>query len=87
MGSLGPLYDSGQYAELTGVILANSHYPMLVYNLARAESLSGRTGAAIEHVRQAIGAAEKFRHDARIDTDLDPLRQEPAFQSLISANP
>ena len=86
---LVPLYDSGQHAELASrlkaVIAANPQYPMLVYNLACCESLSGRTGEAIEHLRQAIDAAEKFRADARGDTDFDPIRDEPAFTALMSA--
>jgi mannose-6-phosphate isomerase-like protein (cupin superfamily) len=85
---LVPLYDSGQHAELASrlkaVIAANPQYPMLVYNLACCESLSGRTGEAIDHLRQAVEAAEKFRGDARGDADFDPIRDEPAFTALIS---
>jgi hypothetical protein len=57
---------------------------MLVYNLACCESLSGRTGEAIEHLRLAVEAAGRFRADARADTDFDPIRHEPAFQALIA---
>ena len=85
---LVPLYDSGQHAELasrlTEVIAANPQYPMLVYNLACCESLSGRTADAIGHLRQAVEAAEKFRADAQGDSDLDPIRDEPAFKALMS---
>ena len=85
---LVPLYASGQHAELasrlTEIIAANPQYPMLVYNLACCESLDGRTGEAIEHLRQAVEAAEKFRGDAQDDSDLDPLRDEPAFKALIT---
>jgi hypothetical protein len=84
-----PLYDSGQHAELASrlkaVIAANPQYPMLVYNLACCESLSGRTSEAIDHLREAIEAAEKFRADARGDADFDPIRDEPAFTALISS--
>ena len=57
---------------------------MLVYNLACSESLSGRTADAIEHLRTAVRASEKFRIDARSDSDFDPVRDEPSFQALIS---
>jgi hypothetical protein len=86
---LVPLYQSGQHAELASrlkaVIADNPQYPMLVYNLACCESLSGRTSEAIEHLRQSVEAAEKFRADARVDADFDAIRDEPAFQSLIAA--
>jgi tetratricopeptide (TPR) repeat protein len=85
---LVPLYQSGQHAELASrlkeLIAANPQYPMLVYNLACCESLSGRAGEAIEHLRQAVEASEKFRADAWSDSDLDPIRDEPAFRALIA---
>jgi hypothetical protein len=84
---LRPLYDSGAYAELSArledLIVANPQYPMLVYNLACSESLSGRTTDAIDHLRRAVGASEKHRADAREDSDFDSIRDEPAFKALI----
>ena len=84
---LRPLYDEGEHAELGArlkeLIAANPQYPMLVYNLACSESLSGRTTDAIDHLRRAIGAAEKHRADARADSDFDPIRDEPSFKALI----
>jgi hypothetical protein len=89
---LRPLYDEGRHAELSArleeLIAANPQYPMLVYNLACSESLSGRTTDAIGHLRSAIGASEKHRADARTDSDFDPLRDEPSFKVLIEeSNP
>jgi tetratricopeptide (TPR) repeat protein len=84
---LRPLYDRGEHAELRArledLIAANPQYPMLVYNLACSESLSGRTADAIEHLRRAAGASEKLRADARNDSDFDPIRDEPSFKALI----
>ena len=58
---LRPLYDNGEHAELRArlqdVIAANPQYPMLVYNLACSESLSGHTADAIDHLRSAVGAS------------------------------
>ena len=65
------------------LIAANPQYPMLVYNLACSESLSGRTADAIDHLRRAVGASEKLRADARKDSDFDPIRDEPSFKALI----
>ena len=84
---LRSLYDKGEHAELRAqledVIAANPQYPMLVYNLACSESLSGRTADAIDHLRRAVGASEKLRADARKDSDFDPIRDEPSSKALI----
>ena len=57
---------------------------MLFFNLACCESLSGRTGDALDHLRHAVEMSEEFRRSARDDSDLDPIRDEPAFKQLIS---
>ncbi len=84
---LRPLYDNGEHAELSArlqeLIAANPQYPMLVYNLACSESLSGRTTDAIEHLRQAVGASQKHRADAREDSDFDAIRDDPLFKEII----
>ena len=38
---------------------------------------------AIEHLRQAIEGSELFRDYAKGDSDLDPIREEPAFRELV----
>ena len=84
---LWPLYDRGEHAELQArledLIAANPQYPMLVYNLACSESLSGHTAEAIDHLRRAAGASEKLRADARQDSDFDPIRDDPSFKEVI----
>jgi len=57
---------------------------MLLFNLACCESLCGRTTEALDHVRHAIEMSEEFRQSASDDSDLDPIRDEPAFQQLIN---
>ena len=61
---LAPLYESGEYAEvadrLRGVVTAAPQYPMLFFNLACCESLSGRTSDALDHLRRAIEMSEEF---------------------------
>jgi hypothetical protein len=85
---LAPLYGAGKYAEVAdrlGVIVAASpQYPMLFFNLACCESRCGRTRDALNHLRHAIEMSEEFRATARADSDLDPIRDEPAFQQLIN---
>jgi len=57
---------------------------MLFYKLACSESQCGRTTEALEQLRQAIEMSEELRTSAREDSDLDPIRNEPAFTQLIT---
>ena len=47
-------------------------------------SQCGRTSDALDHLRHAIEMSEEFRDSAKDDSDLDPIRDEPAFKQLIS---
>ena len=84
---LAPLYGAGRYAEvadrLSALVEASPQYPMLFFNLACCESQCGRTGDALDHLRHAIDMSEEFRATARTDSDLDPIRDEPAFRQLV----
>jgi len=84
---LAPLYQAGEYAEVTARLAAlvegNPPYPMLFFNLACCESQCGRTSEALAHLRRAIEMSEEFRASARDDSDLDPIRNEPGFKQLI----
>jgi quercetin dioxygenase-like cupin family protein len=55
----------------------------VLFNLACAESLLGRTDDAIGHLEQSIANDESFRELARTDTDFDPIRDEPRFRELV----
>jgi hypothetical protein len=39
---------------------------------------------ALDHLRHAIEMSEEFRDSAKDDSDLDAIRDEPAFKQLIS---
>ena len=84
---LAPLYEAGQYAEvadrLTALVTVSPQYPMLLYNLACCESMSGRTSDALDHLRRAVELSAEFRDSAKGDSDLDAIRQEAAFGRLI----
>jgi hypothetical protein len=86
---LVPLYEAGEYAQvadrLSALVAAAPQYPMLFFNLACCESRCGRTCDALDHLRHAIEMSEEFRGSAQDDSDLDPIRHEPAFQRLLSA--
>jgi hypothetical protein len=49
-----------------------------------AVSLTGRTTDALGRLRRAIDMSEEFRGHAKRDSDLDPIRDQPAFRQLIS---
>jgi mannose-6-phosphate isomerase-like protein (cupin superfamily) len=82
-----PLYDAGDYAAVAdrgpAAIEAHPQYPEALYNLACCESLAGRPGEAIEHLRQAIDGSERLRSLAGEDSDFDPIRDEPGFRALV----
>ena len=81
------LYLDGKYDEAAdrgvGLIEANPEFADVAYNVACCESLAGRTADAIDHLRLAIERSERFREFAAGDTDLDPIREEPAFKELM----
>jgi tetratricopeptide (TPR) repeat protein len=83
-----PLYDAGRYAEAADkgrelIEARPDQASYLYYNVACCESLARRTADAIEHLRQAIDKWEGCRDTAKEDSDLDPIRDEPAFAELI----
>jgi hypothetical protein len=84
-----PLYEAGRYAEAADVgrrlIQARPDQVYLHYNVACCESLAGRPGAAVEHLRTAMQRWDGFRDMARNDGDFDAIRDEPAFRELIGA--
>jgi tetratricopeptide (TPR) repeat protein len=86
---LRPLYEAGEYAEVVDrgreVIEANPQYAEPMYNLACCEALAGREADAIEHLRLALERAEQLRSRARQDSDLDSIRDDPAFKELVGA--
>src|SRR5581483_4408812 len=85
---LVPLYEAGSYAEAADrgreLVEAHPEFPALLYNVACCESLAGRSADAIEHVRVAVERSDQLRALAAEDTDLDPIRDDPAFKELVS---
>ena len=75
---LNPLYEAGEYAEAADrgrqLVEAHPQYAGLLYNLACCESLAGRTGDAIDHLRLAIERSDESRSWAQDDSDFDPIR-------------
>ena len=81
-----PAYEAGDYEmviDRARVTLEASGYAMPLYNLACCEALTGRKEDAIGHLRGAFEGRPSLRDLAKEDSDLDPLRDEPAFRELV----
>jgi mannose-6-phosphate isomerase-like protein (cupin superfamily) len=81
-----PAYEAGEYQAVIDrarETLEASEYPAPLYNLACCEALAGRKEDAIAHLRVAFERRPSLRELAKKDTDLDPLRGEPAFRELV----
>lgn len=84
---LRKLYEAGDHAAVAArgsELLETYPYPGLAYNVACAESLSGQTQPAIDHLRIAVEGSDVLRDLAKTDSDLDPIRSEPAFEELFA---
>ena len=89
----GQHYEAGEYAEAADRVreMIDAHpeyaskppYAVLFYNVACFESLSGQRADALEHLRQALELSDDLRELAQSDSDLDPIRDEPAFKELV----
>ena len=82
------LYEEKKYAETADAArsaVEAAGYAMPLYNLACCEALAGRKDDALEHLRAAMekSSSDRLRAIAREDTDLDPIRDEPAFKELV----
>ena len=81
-----PAYEAGDHE---GVIargretLEASGYASPLYNLACCEALAGRKEDAVGHLRVAVERRPSLCDVAENDTDLDSLRDEPAFRELV----
>jgi hypothetical protein len=86
-----PLQPSTRRASSRGrdrgraLLAEHPEHPTLLYNLACCESLAGRPGDAIEHLRAAINLDEEFRPMAAQDSDFDSIRDQPAFRDLLGS--
>jgi mannose-6-phosphate isomerase-like protein (cupin superfamily) len=58
--------------------------PNVLYTLACLESLNGDTDSALEHLRQAVSGEPRIAKWAETDSDLDPVRDDPRFESAVA---
>jgi mannose-6-phosphate isomerase-like protein (cupin superfamily) len=85
-----PMYESGGYAEVIDrgrELIETTGYPEPLFNLACCESLTGRAADAVRHLQVALECTQRYRDRLRslaaIDTDFDPIHDEPGFQELV----
>jgi hypothetical protein len=83
------LYRADRFSEGADVLREgiehHPDHPGLYYNLACFESRAGASAAsAIRHLRRAIELHPSFREYAADDEDFDPIRDDPAFRSVIA---
>lgn len=80
------LYSAGEYekaAETYERLLAETPgEPRFLYNLACSEAQLGRKEQALDHLRQAIEINPHMRESAPMDSDFDPIRDEPEFSAI-----
>jgi Tetratricopeptide repeat len=78
-----PLLRAGRWEEAATVLeeglREHPENASLLYNLACAESQSGKVVEALTHLEEAVRRNPAYRETARSDTDFDPIRREPGF--------
>lgn len=70
---------------LTEVLQANDQEAIVHYNLACYWSLSGNVGAAVRCLAHAFELNPEYRDKVTSESDFDPIRNHPEFQSVISS--
>ncbi len=84
-----PAYEAGDYdavIDRARETLEASGYAVPLYNLACCEALAGRKEDAVGHLKTAVERRPSLRDLAKEDTDLDQLRDEPAFLELVDVD-
>lgn len=87
---LRPKFEAGDYEpvieELTRLVERHPQYATLLYNLACAESLSGRHEGALAHLRAAADLDQEMTAQfARQDSDFNPIRDDPRFAEIVGS--
>lgn len=69
---------------LEGLLEETPDDARVLYNLACAESLSGRREEAFDHLARAVELDDVFREAAENDADFEPIRDDERFRSAIA---
>ena len=63
---------------------ANPDQAIVYYNLACYQSLAGNKDAALEYLSQALIMQPGYRDHVAEESDFDPIRNDPDFQTLTA---
>ena len=84
---LVPLYRAGELEQvadrLDAALADDPPYSMIHFNAACIYSLTDQKEKALAHLRRAIDLSDQARELAKGDSDLDAIRDEPAFKELV----
>jgi hypothetical protein len=67
------------YDDAAQGLAEHPDHPSLHYDLACFASRAGRRETALDHLRRAFDGDPRTREWAATDTDLDPIRDDPAY--------
>lgn len=70
---------------LTETLQAHEQEAILHYNLACYWSLLGNVGSAVRSLAHAFEIDAEYRDLVATESDFDPIRSHPEFQSLVSS--
>ena len=70
--------------SLDQALAVNAKNAIVHYNLACYWSLGGNPPMALQYLAQAVTMDPQFRQLAERESDFDPIRNDPGFQSLTS---
>jgi quercetin dioxygenase-like cupin family protein len=86
-----PAFRDKDYARGIEIVREGlERYPdnsSILYTLACFESLAGDSDSAIEHLREAAAREPKIADWSKDDSDLDPIRGDPRFESAVAGQP
>jgi tetratricopeptide (TPR) repeat protein len=81
-------FATGEYDKavemLEGIHAEDPEDAGVLYNLACAESMSGKGDQAVEHLARAVELDSSFGELAEKDSDFDPIRNDPGYASAIA---
>lgn len=85
-----PHFEAGEYEQvieqLEPIAAEHPEYAVPLYNLACAESLTGRADAALDHLGKAVQADPRFKKYAKSDEDFAAIKDDPRFAELVDGD-
>ena len=84
-------FGTGEYDKaveaLEQLLVETPEDAAVLYNLACAESLTGKRQEALGHLKRSVELDPDFRELAEKDSDFDAIRDEPGFASAVAGQP